>query len=870
MTTSYILESSILDEISELSQIETSLQNGAKIEVEVRFGNFIWSEKGKNRFVPDLGEHKFGRIISNLGNPSSIENTTDYIYSNNNPLMLGVYGEKIEDTSFSLRYSINTETNDTQLISKQGYKENVDKPSDYSVRISFKIESPLAITQEIVDLLNQTQPDLIRKKERRSFMYVSGTYRLDLTKVTTISHNNEENITYEMELEILNLSKVKDKNEKNENLLNILLLPLYREWLESPLIYNITEHEHVIGSVNFLLTGKKGFYIGNHLLNQPRNIKLYDMVDGVLISKVPYPVSSSYEPPVEYTVTIKADGVRKLMYIDVTGIYIIGVPDKVMKIVGKNAVSSIGNLYGYVVEGEFFEKKHINMNGVLPTILEQKLDKVKYIFLLYDCLAISGSSNKIQKNMADIRQYNHLKRVEYLEPIVNSLSTLNSLYVDIKEFVAFNTANSFYESVISVLNEPWWFDIDGLIFTPNGSYKGRDDETGLRDTLKWKPLNQLTIDLQVERVLQNGESYFQLLTEGRKFSSRTGKKEKILKPFTGSRYHQFDSRNDLLTEKLLQVNNGDIIEFRPIINGSEINKVIKLDYYRHRYDKKTPNAEKTVIDIWEDINDPITEDIIRGKQFRLVFKYHNRLKAELYQTIARSLPDREKTLLCIGSGRGGDVKKWIDNGFTKVLCIEPNEENRQELKRRLDDNGKIEYYIVAGYGQELNKIFEAWSLFFNKQKVDAIVYMLSLSFFFDNVESFKSIIRLSHNLIKPGGYFGTFTVDGTAVLDYFNNPINYQIIKDPTKKVKLSKMSQIVFRLTEDEVSQSKEIYIHIPDSIVENQNEYITNLPLLERNLNINGFTKIMEKKANMIDFLNPEEKIYTSMYKSLLMKAP
>ena len=117
-------------------------------------------------------------------------------------------------------------------------------------------------------------------------------------------------------------------------------------------------------------------------------------------------------------------------------------------------------------------------------------------------------------------------------------------------------------------------------------------------------------------------------------------------------------------------------------------------------------------------------------RFKLVFKNHNLLKNECYQTIANSFKKRDKTLLCIGSGKGGDVNKWSKYGFTKVLCVEPNEDNREELESRLKINGKITSKILPNYGQDFNVIFDECKKFFNGLKVDAIVYMLSLSFFF--------------------------------------------------------------------------------------------------------------------------------------------
>ncbi|MEM0090448.1 MAG: hypothetical protein QXF84_03770, partial [Nitrososphaerota archaeon] len=76
----------------------------------------------------------------------------------------------------------------------------------------------------------------------------------------------------------------------------------------------------------------------------------------------------------------------------------------------------------------------------------------------------------------------------------------------------------------------------------------------------------------------------------------------------------------------------------------------------------------------------IDEDTIRGRKFSLINRYHNRIKTELLKIPMNT--KNIKSILDIGSGRGGDVQKWVKAGYTHIVCVEPNDKHRVELKNR--------------------------------------------------------------------------------------------------------------------------------------------------------------------------------------------
>lgn len=99
-----------------------------------------------------------------------------------------------------------TITFNNKKVSKQTvmYKNTIEKHNltytgtPYDIRISVARE---IIVDDVK--VQKTADSIIRKKERNSFIYKSD-YRIDITKVTT-TKNTVESITYELEVELLNL-----------------------------------------------------------------------------------------------------------------------------------------------------------------------------------------------------------------------------------------------------------------------------------------------------------------------------------------------------------------------------------------------------------------------------------------------------------------------------------------------------------------------------------------------------------------------------------------------------------------------------------------------------------------------------------------
>ncbi len=766
------------------------------IEFEIRFGQFV-SEKGQIRFQPGVDRRTFNRLRTMLNpfKPVYVESRDEYYPNDNGRFTNGKHLTKTKSNSWNIQ--------------------------SYGLRVGIAVE----ITDDKPRPAGP--PTLIREKKRWSGT-ILGNYRLDLTEVTI----SGSGVIYEVELEAL------DPIQISGDILNRILISTLQEVQGSPLLYTIDERDRVITDFNRNSGSTVGSdHIDHRVLDQVRNLKLRDMVAGGL---VPKPGTTRF---MRYGVSIKPDGKKKYLFIHSTGIYLIYAPKEISKFLPATVAEEIRGYHGTILQGELMPKE---------SILDLELKKKNVYMLLYDCL--SSGNLSVRKEKFEIRQ-------TYIDPVIKVFSKLPSVVFEKKLFRKFTTPSAFYRAVSETLNGTYPYRTDGLIFQPiDHSYDSQVQLIPLKDRvltqhpdiLKWKPPEELSIDLEISRSA-NG---LQLLANHRETQQRV--------PFKGSSNNPFNPNVDLEVNDLLSsALNGAILEF------AWNSETQKLKAIRDRSEKPHPNNTDITLDVWEDIHLPIDELTLRGERFSLVYRYHNRLKADLYSRISPV-----KTVLSIGTGKGGDISKWARSGVSHVLAVEPNEENRNELVRRFG-YFKIANRIVPTVGQDFSTIYRNLQEFLNAQ-VDVLEYMLSLSFFFDNDTSLASILQLAHYTVRPGGYLIAFTIDGRRVTEYFNNPANRDTdlrgkMKGITFNLQVENGEFPIPPITAETIPSTKyKVHIDIPGSIVKEQTEYLVNIPRLTAALGQYGWKLITEIPANTETFMTESEYIFSSLFTSLVYQKP
>jgi SAM-dependent methyltransferase len=772
--------------------------NDGSVEMEARFG-----VNTRNGFKPGVTRQVFNRIRDYFENKSTPQQsqTTDYIGKNVRKTVTNPIGDGSPEIIWIQK---------TRLW-------NQDDPN-YGIRYS--------MSREInIDPVPNFTPDIIREKNRYSYYVYNGTVRIDITMVNMVQNvqntgnvttyqgekkTNQDETKYEVELELL------DPRGLN-NFESALKVLLYRI-LDTLVLYTQDEFQQVISSVNRNLGSTLRGKIDHEPLVQARNLKLKDMVWGGLIGN----------KDTAYSVTHKADGTRKMMVFHSTGIWLITPPYSLNRIYNKE----IPILTGTILDGE-----------VVP--LEKRKEgapKTRIWYLVFDCLSVSGQY--------DIQNKPHKVRMNQAQMVADMpLFKSEFIHVNTKTFKNFTTPFEFFNIMNDMFLEQKLiqYDQDGFMFTPvDYSYNPHSDKhplyqrvlTKYPDICKWKPQDQLTIDFAIKWLPSpSGTRSIQL------YSNEKGKlvlfKGTKAFPYTGT----IDSTNPMTSE----LPNGTVVEY-----GWDYNKNIFIPH-RVRFDKTKPNKMDIAEDVWMDIQNPLDQDTMTGKNLTLLRRYHNRIKEHLYsRETTHDKNDKTLTLLDIGSGRGGDVAKW-KRRYSKVVAVEPNPEHIIELKRRIELHGMTDKVrIVNTGGEDIETIYKNVREFIGG-RVDVVSMMLSMSFFWRSQSMVNRLVNTIISNIKPDGEFVFLTIDGDLVEQTFEHPPD---------KIPITQLDLGLATLRYFGNKTPKELHIHIEGTIVEDQTEWLVRLNDLTTPLREFGFDYIEHQRANEEEFLSNNEIILTQMY--------
>jgi SAM-dependent methyltransferase/RimJ/RimL family protein N-acetyltransferase len=162
---------------------------------------------------------------------------------------------------------------------------------------------------------------------------------------------------------------------------------------------------------------------------------------------------------------------------------------------------------------------------------------------------------------------------------------------------------------------------------------------------------------------------------------------------------------------------------------------------------------------------------------RLPFQYFNNyVKEQLLERYRGYGPD--SVLLDLASGKGGDIKKWCNARYTKVVGIEldpkgVNKANERYLKMR--QTCQTDVVFIAGDSSKLifpdqeagldedNK--RLMNKYVQKNAYDVVSMQFAVHYMFDSKKKLQRFIQNVSDTIKPGGVFIGTTFDGKKVLE---------------------------------------------------------------------------------------------------------
>jgi len=780
------------------------------VELEVRF-------QGVNKFTP-LNFKEYMRaenyLTEKYGEPV-VEDTEDIKSKNgirrttkNNP-----------DGSFEV-----------STIRKNDILSRIDKNID--LKISLASEETFPNDIELPDV------EISRNKNRKSWTDYDQGVRFDLTKVTQVLNSKGPETRYEVEIEMIHpvLEKRNRPLTQSEAIeFRRAFLKLGNQSAELRKIMRDTDLSYVNSNRNKLIdfihqsvdaskywadSRPPGEGVLIDFSVRARNIKREDLTYKGLFNKI------------GYSVTCKAEGLRKFLVIHETGLWIV-FPGEFCK------VARFEDL-------PFGWKKYVNtiLDGEdIP--LENRLTnkEAKHYYLPFDTLVFAGR-NVMNEPLE--------KRIQYAATIrsqgIVTIGGQVSLIMEEKPFYFFKDGpESFYNSITKIFR---FIDIsanyktDGLMFTPNNSpynpQTGRFNKPKDRvlskhpDVCKWKPFDELTVDLAYD-----GSKRRLMTTRGSEFVGT----DKF--PFDA------DTQVDWYSSMFTGIQNGTILEFEPKKSQEGI---IVLHPKRIRTDKATPNSMETAKDVWNDINAPIPVETLLGKSMQFLRMYHNNIK---YEILTKNIVP-ESYLIDIGSGAGGDLNKWLKGNYSKILAIEPNDIHIKEFKNRLENYPqKDKIKLLKSGGEETGKIMDAVMDTFGDEIGNRPVYismMLSLSFFFgekkmlkglcETLLSIKSLVKEKNPLQEV--HFLFFTIEESRELSLFKKYNNF--VDFPGVKIRYN--------------PETEKVFINFPDSqtILGEQEEYLVKLDEMFNILE--GEIEYIKDADGNKELLSKYEKEFTSMY--------
>lgn len=720
--------------------------------------------------------------------------------------------------------------------------------AEYDIRISANIE------EELDEIPNNFVAAVIRDRTRHTFILVEGLVKVDLTEVLMRSEDNIIRPRYEVEVEYFGPSNNLDIfAEQVEYIFKLLR--------GTNLVYTNTVKNQLITDAINILGGTRDNMIDKQVLVETRNIKQRDLVYGGIVGNQRIDDNKVLATPkrpgkeglgTSYMITFKADGLRKMLIIHKTGIWLVYPPfefnlalDTTLNVPQLDRLLNAMN--GTILDGEL--------------VIPRTPKNTTYWYLAFDCLAFRGN--------AGIQRQPYTERQKVALAIANAVKT-PIITVDTKETAELKTPSDFFRLVGEFLDkrDHLEYDEDGLIFVPIDTHYNPMSQryplherslTRIPDVCKWKEGADITIDFML-RWLPNGVLELHSYDEDKR--ETVPFKGDMINPLTSD---MIDHTNPLT----LNERSGLVVEYEwiKLDNGKGIFRPRKL-----RPEKSGPNRLAIALDDWEDIMNPITEEDIRGESLSMVFSYHNRIKRGLYNILTQNPDYNPKVrgskrylganILDIGSGRGGDVAKWrrlsADENTGFVVAVEPNDSNREELVNRIETfSMQDKVRILATGGEDTISITEAVREHIPGGKVDAVTLMLSMSFFWASDSHLEALVQTIVNNLKPGGKIIFLTIDGDTVEQLFEPALGGQHITDLT----IASANLHLYPSPVD-VNYGRALDFVLPNTIVGEQREYLVHLQDFTLRLAKYGINLYEVHRAEGERLLSKSNELFSSLY--------
>jgi hypothetical protein len=504
-------------------------------------------------------------------------------------------------------------------------------------------------------------------------------------------------------------------------------------------------------------------------------------------------------------------------------------------------------------------------------------------------VAISQADNNQTLTNANSKTYDGLfniraKPVYRLPDLSSAWRSAENLTADGKLYLARELAAQFFDifgkiAQVSILSSKdkkdasikqdtggiLW-NTDGTVATPaDQPYLHSEDVFGLNGyaddnfslVRKWK--YNMTIDFLVKRDPDNGNR-LGLFTQ----------KKVIAKREKGQRSAPKTQILEISMTDLIAENSGRMASWNgnAVLDDSMEDMIIEFywgyskefsDYafmkYADRFDRPSPNPPNVIKAIWNLIDNPLTLEDLQGLTLRRMNRYHNKVKQAMIAELSKD--NQGMRLLDLGSGRGGDARKWQE--MRKVYAVEPNMTDLRELISRSEHRESFSIparsFVPGGNGSNSAAFYSARSQVHRRSKhfvpetpssitvingvaenlqllkskmggisVSAVTMFNALTFFYESREKLQSLINTIKEFLSEGGHFYTIAFDGELFMNTLRKHPETYSGDDITEYETFDKIKTRNLVVEKVADASCRKIWIRISGGIVRGQYEYLIN----------------------------------------------
>jgi hypothetical protein len=718
-----------------------------------------------------------------------------------------------------------------------------------------------------------------RTRTRWSFVHsrhLKADFKVDFTWTKFVKDDHEK-LEFEIEIEASPDAVFEDFKKVNDEYvysaqhiaINDTFMTIMKFVYNTPILYSLSLKHQVIRSINAAFnpasTNTTLIQIPEHFINKPRTLQWRDFDRNTPFSL--FPPEGSSDGNAVFAVTIKTDGVRVFVYYHSSGIYLFNpLGDMMIRISEKSPVSLIGSM----LDGELLPTSRYTVNDTVFSVW------------VFDCLFVNLLDVQQKDEIMDFRSWPLMQRLKPMRFVCKVQNANNDevppggirLVLNPKEHIPFHDRQTFYNAntralALNMPNKVKLFESDGLIYTDMGPYlrdlapsckcryrnKNCKQCRGYNPSInrKFKPVELLTVDFIVK------------FSDAEVLQLHSGITPGVTIPFTGTEEMSVDSTQFVHEfydgNTLIQIEPNKIYEFRWDKSAA---MWIPL---RHRVDRLEPNGIDNARSNWNVIHNDIPLGTLTGKSkgkkaLHLMRVYQNHVKSitlshwatEVKIGLSLKHDKRKPRLFDIGSGYGGDVKKWKAADFN-VYALEPDSERVESIISRATEIGiKERIEVLEMKIQEYDKLegkIEKTLL----EKADVVTSFHSMTLVYDSAASIKAFIRSVKSVLKIGGTFVCMAMDGAAVHAQLG----------PYKQLT---MEGIKIQRSKDDPRKIMVKMVTSDASLARGQSEYLVDFDYLIANLEAEGFELIFDRHLTTAALLSDSELWWSQMTRMIEMR--